>query len=44
MKNKKLLAVLVAMSMAASLSACGGSGDSVLFGRHLEMYEKGYRA
>lgn len=28
MKNKKLLAVLVAMSMAASLSACGGSDDS----------------
>ena len=29
MKNKKVLAVLVAVSMAASLSACGGgSGDS----------------
>lgn len=28
MKNKKLLAVLVAMSMAASLSACGGSSDA----------------
>ena len=28
MKNKKLLAVLVAMAMAASLSACGGSSDS----------------
>ena len=28
MKNKKLLAVLVAMAMAASLSACGGASDS----------------
>lgn len=28
MRNKKVLAVLLAMSMAASMTACGGSGDS----------------